>query len=45
MATIAEFEISLSDFAMNRTLTDLDGIELDVERMVAHEEGSVMPYV
>ncbi|WP_331235231.1 bacterio-opsin activator domain-containing protein [Natronorarus salvus] len=45
MATIAEFEISLEDFAMSQTLTERDGIELDIERVVAQAEGSVMPYV
>jgi predicted DNA binding protein len=45
MARIAEFEIPLDDFAMSRTLTHIDGIELEIERVVAHTEESVMPYV
>jgi len=45
MATITEFEISSDGFAMSRTLTELEGVELEIERVVAHTEESVMPYV
>jgi predicted DNA binding protein len=45
VATIAEFDIPTGDFAMYETLSDLDGIAVEIERVVAHTEAHVMPYV
>jgi predicted DNA binding protein len=45
MATIAEIELDSADFALRETLDALDGIEFEVERVVAHDTEYVMPYV
>ncbi|HET7325284.1 MAG TPA: bacterio-opsin activator domain-containing protein [Halococcus sp.] len=45
MATIAEIELDSTDFALYETLDTLDGIEFEVERVVAHDTDYVMPYV
>jgi predicted DNA binding protein len=45
MATIVEFEIPVTDFAMEETLSRIDDIGVEVERMVAQSEEYVMPYV
>lgn len=45
MATIAEIELDSADFALQGTLDTLDGIEFEIERVVAHDTDYVMPYV
>lgn len=43
--TIVEVEIPVTEFALCETLTAVDGLEFEVERVVAHDEGRVMPFV
>ena len=43
--TIAEIELPTDEFALERTLTRLDGLEFEVERVVAHEPDRVMPFI
>lgn len=45
MATIAELELPADEFALHRTLTTLDGIEFEIERVAAHSPEHVMPQV
>lgn len=45
MATVAEIELDAAEFALQETLTALDDVEFEVERVVAHDQDHVMPYV
>lgn len=45
MSIIAEYTISIDDFALRETLSTLSDIEVEVEKVVAHNEDLVMPYV
>lgn len=44
-ATIAELTIPGDDFALGESITTLDGITFEAERVVAHNSDHVMPYV
>ncbi|MFC4246323.1 helix-turn-helix domain-containing protein [Natribaculum luteum] len=44
-STIAELAIPTEEFALRRTLESVSGIDVEVERVVAHEQDRVMPYV
>lgn len=43
--TIAEIELSAEEFALSETLSQLDDVEFEVERLVAHDQERVMPLV
>jgi predicted DNA binding protein len=43
--TIAELELPAEEFALHETLRRLEGIEFEIERVVAHDSDQVMPYV
>lgn len=45
MATVAELELAAAEFALQETLTTLDTVEFEVERVVAHDQDHIMPYV
>lgn len=45
MSIIAEYTISIDDFALRETLSEASDIEVEVEKVVAHNEDRVMPYV
>lgn len=45
MGTIAEFELPASEFALRGTLAAVPDAEFEVERVAAHSEGRVMPFV
>lgn len=45
MATVAELELDAREFAPEETLTALDTVEFEVERVVAHDPDHIMPYV
>jgi predicted DNA binding protein len=45
MATIAEITLPAEEFALAKTLAAIDGIEFEVERVVAHDSERVMPFV
>ena len=45
MATVAELELDAREFALEETLTALDTVEFEVERVVAHDPDHIMPYV
>ncbi|WP_336363676.1 helix-turn-helix domain-containing protein [Halalkalicoccus salilacus] len=45
MATIGEIYLPADEFALYHTLEALDTVQFEVERMVAHEQGHLMPYV
>lgn len=45
MATIAEFQIPSTQFALNHTLSTLEDARFEVERIVAHDSDQVLPYV
>lgn len=44
-ATIAEVELAADEFALADTFTQLDDVEFEVERFVAHDSDHVMPFV
>lgn len=44
-ATIVELELPAEEFALSWTLSELEDIEFEVERFVAHNADHVMPYV
>lgn len=43
--SVAEFEIPAEEFALYETLTTVEGVEFEIERIVAHESERVMPFV
>ncbi|WP_227380772.1 bacterio-opsin activator domain-containing protein [Haladaptatus halobius] len=43
--TVAEVEVPADEFALKQMLSTTDGIEFEVERVVAHDDGRVMPFV
>ncbi|WP_227356695.1 helix-turn-helix domain-containing protein [Haladaptatus salinisoli] len=45
MSTMAVVRLPAAGFALQTTLERIPGVEFEVERVVAHETGSVMPYV
>ncbi|WP_440008066.1 helix-turn-helix domain-containing protein [Halomicrococcus sp. SG-WS-1] len=45
MGTIVVGRTPASDFALERTLDRVEGVEFEIERVVAPEAGQVMPYV
>ncbi|MFC7222544.1 helix-turn-helix domain-containing protein [Halalkalicoccus sp. GCM10025322] len=45
MATIAEIRIPTDQFALHHTLTTLEDARFEIERIVAHDQEHVMPYV
>lgn len=45
MATIAELEIPVGEFALRDTLTAIDDVAFEIEQIAAHDEDGVMPYV
>ncbi|MFC7007397.1 helix-turn-helix domain-containing protein [Halalkalicoccus salilacus] len=45
MATIGEIYLPADEFALYHTLEALDTVQFEVERMVAHEQDHLMPYV
>ncbi|WP_227380652.1 bacterio-opsin activator domain-containing protein [Haladaptatus halobius] len=44
-ATVVEVELQSDEFALHHTLSRTEGIEFEIERVVAHEEDRVMPFV
>lgn len=44
-ATIVELELPVEEFALSRTLSELEGIECEIERFVAQDTDHVMPFV
>lgn len=45
MGTIAEFDLPVSEFALHATFDRLPDLEVEIERLVAHDEGQLMPFV
>lgn len=45
MSTIAELTVPAEDVALRRTLAEVPGVEVEVERVVAYDPDQVMPYV
>ncbi|KYH25065.1 HTH DNA binding domain protein [Halalkalicoccus paucihalophilus] len=45
MATIAEIQLPVGEFALSHTLETLEEVNFEIERIVAHDPDSVMPYV
>ncbi|EMA42750.1 helix-turn-helix domain-containing protein [Halococcus saccharolyticus] len=45
MSTIANIEIPADEFALHDTLVAVSDLELDVERVVAHDDERVMPFI
>lgn len=45
MSTIAELVVPAEEFALRRTLEATDELSIEVERVIAHDPNSVMPYV
>lgn len=45
MGTIAEFELPVTEFALSATFERLSDLETEIERLVAHEQGQLMPFV
>lgn len=45
MATIGEIYLPSDEFALYHTIETLDDVNFEVERMVAHDESHLMPYV
>ncbi|EMA55044.1 MULTISPECIES: helix-turn-helix domain-containing protein [Halococcus] len=45
MSTIANIEIPADEFALYDTLVAVPDLELDVERVVAHDDERVMPFI
>lgn len=43
--TVAEVEIPAEEFALYETFTAIDDVAFEVERVVAHEDDRVMPFV
>ncbi|WP_227379998.1 bacterio-opsin activator domain-containing protein [Haladaptatus halobius] len=44
-ATIVEVELSADEFALSHTLSSVEGVKFEIERVVAHEDDRVMPFV
>lgn len=44
-ATIVELELPADEFALSRTLSELENVEFEVERFVAQDMEHVMPFV
>lgn len=44
MSIIAEFTVPAEQFALHETLTTVPGVVVEVERVVAHGPGQIMPY-
>ncbi|MDL5362958.1 helix-turn-helix domain-containing protein [Halalkalicoccus sp. NIPERK01] len=44
-ATIAEIELPTEEFALSETLSEIEDLEFEVERFVAHDADHVMPFV
>jgi predicted DNA binding protein len=44
MGTIAEFNIPADDFALGPTFQELPNLEVEIERLVAHDHDRVMPF-
>ena len=45
MATIVEIQLPAEEFALHQTLSALDTVEFEVERVVAHDQDHIVPYV
>jgi hypothetical protein len=44
MGTIAEFDIPADEFALGPTFQELEGLEVEIERLVAHDHERLMPF-
>lgn len=44
MGTIAEFDIPADEFALGPTFRELEGLEVEIERLVAHDHDRLMPF-
>ncbi|WP_336343515.1 helix-turn-helix domain-containing protein [Halalkalicoccus ordinarius] len=44
MGTIAELNIPADEFALGPTFRELSDLEVEIERLVAHDHGRVMPF-
>lgn len=44
-ASIVEVEVGIEDFALEQTITAIEEIEFNAERIVAKESGCLMPYL
>lgn len=45
MGTIAEFELPVAEFALRATFDRLPDLEVEIERLVAHDEDQLVPFV
>ncbi len=45
MGTIAEFDIPIDEFVLGTTLHDVPDLEVEIERLVAHDHDRLMPFV
>lgn len=45
MATIGELHLPTDEFVLSHTLGTLEGVDFEIERIVAHDPDEVMPYV
>lgn len=45
MGTIAELTIPAAEFALRDTLAGVPGVEVEIERVAAHNEGRLIPFV
>ncbi|WP_227376324.1 helix-turn-helix domain-containing protein [Haladaptatus halobius] len=43
--TVAEVEIPADEFALGQTLSTIDGLTVEIERVVAHSNDHLMPFV
>ncbi|WP_227377378.1 helix-turn-helix domain-containing protein [Haladaptatus halobius] len=43
--TVVEVEVPANEFALSQTLSDVEGSELEIERVVAHDSAMMMPFV
>ncbi|MFH5802028.1 helix-turn-helix domain-containing protein [Haladaptatus sp. CMAA 1911] len=45
MGVVVEAEVPSNEFALQKTITELDDLEFEVERIVAHDPDQLMPFV
>ncbi|WP_458209330.1 helix-turn-helix domain-containing protein [Haladaptatus sp. NG-SE-30] len=43
--TVVELEMPAEEFALKQTLSSVEGVKFEIERVVAHSRGRVMPFV
>jgi predicted DNA binding protein len=45
MSLIAEYAVPIDEFVLKETLSKVTGVEAEVEKVVAHSDDQIMPYV